>query len=169
MTGSLMQKPKLKPKVKKKGVLDKSLSAILNQLKINRDYDIPYTAGYNKKGTVIYIDKDMPSLMPVNKNKSQNITKFLVLHEVIEKALIKELGHIHYQFAHEIAFMAEKEAVKREGINTKKYDKFMDRYIKKNERKKLVSVPKDLDLKPYQDEKDTKTLAKIKQAKKKNK
>jgi hypothetical protein len=56
--------------------------------------------------------------------------------------------------AHQIALRAEKAAVEAAGVSWDVYNRFMKRYEKPIDAEKLVSVPPDLDLTPYRDEKD---------------
>jgi hypothetical protein len=116
----------------------------------NREYDIPYVAGYSKDGKTIYIDKDVPD----------KYDRFLLVHERVEKALIDGLG-LKYQYAHQIAFRTEDACVKSSNIDVAEYNKFWDRYIKL-EREKINSVPKDLDLTPYEAENDNDLIAHMK-------
>lgn len=120
--------------------------------KINRDFDIPYLAGYSNDGKTIYIDRHLPKYLHTQSLKI-DVDQFLVLHEAIEKSLIDCLG-LKYQHAHQIALRAERDAVKIAGIKWRNYDKFMRRYIKQDGHEKLTKVPQDLDLTPYRDEHD---------------
>lgn len=97
---------------------------------VNRDFDIPYIAGYSKDGRTVFIDRHLPRsfrwLMRIVR-----VEPFLLTHEVVEKALLDEL-RLHYLHAHQIALRAERDAVKAAGVR----------------------VPASLDLTPYRDEKD---------------
>lgn len=146
-------------------MLNKSIHAIVRKVKINHQYDIPYIAGYSKSGKTIYVDRRLPLYLTTKKNQKIKIEQYLVLHEIIEKSLIKELGHIYYEYAHEIATIAELEAVKRNKINVKEYNEFMAKYAKKIEHEQVRKSPKDLDLKPYLDEKDYQHVSALKKAK----
>lgn len=138
-------------------ILLKAIRQFIRHVKINHRYDVPYIAGYSEDGKTIYIDRDFP-LVLISRGKRKNITKFLVLHEMLEKAISDFFSPLHYQYAHEIATIAEKEAVKKEGLNVKIYDKFVKKHGKVVMQKKVRRPPPDLDLKPYRDEKDTKNL-----------
>lgn len=152
-----------KRKQRRSGILEKSIHAITKKIKINHLYDVPYIAGYSKNGKIVYIDRRLPLFMRLKnrKHKRINITKFLVLHEVVEKAIIQEVGHIHYEYAHEIASIAEKKAILLEKISLKHYDQFIQKYAKLIEKEKITKPPPDLDLKPYRDEKDFKQLKEL--------
>lgn len=120
-------------------------------IKVVKKFEIPYLAGYSKDHKIIYIDKHMNTMM----DNKIDITKFLVVHEKTEKALIDIFG-LRYQDAHHIALHQERLAVKAAGIDWKKYEKFCQKYIKKFDKETLKNAPRDLDLTPYLDEKDYK-------------
>jgi len=119
---------------------------------VNRDFDIPYIAGYSKDGRTVFIDRHLPRsfrwLM-----RMVRIEPFLLTHEVVEKALLDEL-RLHYLHAHQIALRAERDAVKAAGVSWWAYQRFMKQHEKAIEEEKLVRVPASLDLTPYRDEKD---------------
>ena len=119
---------------------------------VNRGYDIPYIAGYSVDGHTVFIDRHLPRtfrwLM-----KTVRVEPFLLIHEIIEKALLDEL-RLHYLHAHQIAVRAERDAVKAAGVSWWAYQRFMKQHERKIEQEKLVKVPANLDLTPYRDEKD---------------
>ena len=41
-------------------MLDRTIDAIYRRLPVNRNYHVPYVAGYSTDGTQIYIDRDLP-------------------------------------------------------------------------------------------------------------
>ena len=128
---------------------------------IDRSYDIPYIAGYSEDGKTIYIDKDLPQFL-LHKRKKIAVAPFLIIHEALEKALI-DVANMKYQDAHAIATHVENASVAAAGIPINVYEDFYKPY-KKSEAEKIAAVPRDLDLTPYEDEKDTKTLKMIKSA-----
>ena len=119
---------------------------------VNRDYDIPYIAGYSVDGHTVFIDRHLPRtfrwLM-----KTVRVEPFLLVHEIVEKALLDEL-RLHYLHAHQIAVRAERDAVKAAGVSWWAYQRFMKQHERQIEQEKLVKVPANLDLTPYRDEKD---------------
>lgn len=143
-------------------MLDLALEAILDRIKINRNYDIPYLAGYSKNGKTIFIDRHMPKSFH-SKGRTIKTDRFLILHEAVEKTLIDKLG-LHYQYAHQIALRTEQEAVRANKISWKSYDNFMQKYIKEIGDERLKKVPKNLDIKPYKDEHDNTVLRRMKKA-----
>lgn len=128
---------------------------------INRDYDIPYLAGYSKDGKTTYIDRHMPISVKV-KNKVIIVTVPLVTHERTEKGIllnratvatllnVKEKD-IDYQFAHGIATVAEEDWLSDYKIRCEDYEIALKPYIKMAEFEKIQKVPEDLDLEPYRD------------------
>jgi hypothetical protein len=126
---------------------------------VNREYDIPYIAGYSVDGRTVFIDRHLPRqfrwLM-----KKVRVEPFLLTHEIVEKALLDEL-RLHYLHAHQIAVRAERDAVKAAGVSWWAYQRFMKGHEKQIEEEHLVKVPAVLDLTPYRDEKDFALLERL--------
>lgn len=138
-------------------MMDRALEAVVGQIKrLDRDHDIPYLAGYSKNGKTIYIDRHMPKSF-LFRGRRIKIDRFLILHEAVEKTLMDHLG-LRYLHAHQIATRAEQAAVRASGISWHAYDSFMQKYVKRIGDARVSKIPRDLDLKPYQDEKDDKLL-----------
>lgn len=143
-------------------MLDLALEEILKKCKVDRNYDIPYLAGYSNDGKTIYIDRHMPESFVYN-GITVKTDRFLILHEAVEKTLIDQLK-LHYQFAHQIALRAEQATVRAENVAWEQYDNFMQAYINEIGSEKLQHVPADLDTKPYRDEHDRYLLKKMQEA-----
>lgn len=126
--------------------------AKLSSIPVNHDYDVPYLCGYSKDARKIYFDRHLKYKM-----KGHDLTKFLKIHEYTEKTLLDVFG-MDYQQAHHIATHQERKAVNAAGINWDEYDKFLKPQIKEVWHEDLKIVPPDLDLEPYEDEKDKKVL-----------
>ena len=134
-------------------VLLDAVQAIRRRVKIvNREYDIPYIAGYSLDGDTVFIDRHLPKTFRWI-TKTVRVDPFLLTHEIVEKALLDEL-RLHYLHAHQIAVRAERDAVKAAGVSWWAYQRFVKKYEKPIEKEKLVRVPSQLDLTPYRDEKD---------------
>jgi hypothetical protein len=134
-------------------VLLDAVQAIRRRVKIvNREYDIPYIAGYSLDGDTVFIDRHLPKTFRWI-TKTVRVEPFLLTHEIVEKALLDEL-RLHYLHAHQIAVRAERDAVKAAGVSWWAYQRFVKKYEKPIEEEKLVRVPSQLDLTPYRDEKD---------------
>jgi len=142
-------------------VVQADISDLASKVKINREYDVPYVAGYSKDGKTVYFDYELPKYFVKGKLKV-DITGFLLVHELVEKSLIDELG-LTYQHAHHIATLAEIEAVEVSGLNYNEYEKFLEKFIKADV-KHVKNPPPDLDLTPYLDENDKPLLEKLKKA-----
>jgi len=141
-------------------MMDSALKAIVRQIqKIDRRHDIPYLAGYSRNGQTIYIDRHMPKSFQF-RGRRINTDQFLILHEAVEKALMDNLG-LRYLHAHQIATRAEQAAVRASGVSWRAYDRFMQKHVKRIGNENLSRVPRDLDLKPYKDERDTALLDRI--------
>src|SRR3954447_21834350 len=119
---------------------------------INREYDVPYIAGYSRDGHTVFIDRHLPRTFRWLL-KTVRVEPFLLTHEIVEKALLDEL-RLHYLHAQQIAARAERDAVKAAGVSWWAYQSFMKRPEKQIEEEKLVRIPRTLDLTPYRDEKD---------------
>jgi hypothetical protein len=134
-------------------MMDRALDAVMRRVKhFDRKHDIPYLAGYSLDGKTIYIDRHMPKSFKF-RGRTIETDRFLVLHEEVEKALIDQLG-LHYLHAHQIATRAEQSAVRAAGISWRAYDRFMQKYVRRDGQERLTKVPADLDTKPYRQEHD---------------
>jgi len=141
-------------------VLLDAVRAIRRRVRVvNREYDIPYIAGYSIDGHTVFIDRHLPRsfrwLM-----KTVRVDLFLLTHEIVEKALLDEL-RLHYLHAHQIALRAERDAVKAAGVSWWAYQRFMKKHERQIEAETLVKVPATLDLTPYRDEKDFDLLERL--------
>lgn len=134
-------------------MLCKSVSEILKKIRLDRDHDIPYLAGYSVDRSKIYIDRHLEKNFKDHTGRHHEVDRFLILHEATEKAMIDSWG-LHYQHAHQIALRAEEAAVRASGILWHDYDHFMQQWIKRADSGKVSKVPADLDLTPYLDEND---------------
>jgi hypothetical protein len=138
-------------------MMDRALEAVVRQVvRLDRRHDIPYLAGYSRNGKTIYIDRHMPKRFTF-RGRRIDTDRFLILHEAVEKALIDQLG-LRYLHAHQIATRAEQAAVRASGITWEAYDRFMQKFVKRIGDETLTRVPRDLDLKPYDDEHDNALL-----------
>jgi hypothetical protein len=123
---------------------------------IVRKYDIPYLGGYSEDGSKVYIDRHLNC-----RYKGKDISKFIRIHEVAEKAAL-DIFNLTYQQAHKIANHIERQAVEKAGLDWIEYCNHLDPFIKQVSKEHIQLVPGDLDLTPYKDEKDKKLLASLK-------
>ncbi len=140
-------------------VLNEVVKSLRKRVKIDHSYDIPYIAGYSKDGRTIYLDRHLPRSFRSWTSRVY-VTPYLVTHEIVEKALLDEVG-LHYLHAHQIAIRTERAAVEAAGISWRTYEGFMKRYDKAIEEEKLQRVPRNLDLTPYRDLEDFALLRKL--------
>jgi len=146
-------------------VLIDAVHAIRRRIRVvNREYDIPYLAGYSVDGHTVFIDRHLPRTFRWLTKKIR-VDQFLLLHEIVEKTLLDKL-RLHYLHAHQIALRAERDAVKGAGVPWWAYQRFMKHYEKPIEEEKLVRVPSSLDLTPYRDQKDFALLERLVSGKK---
>jgi hypothetical protein len=140
---------------------EEAIKAIEDRGKVSRKFDVPDLAGYARNGVTFYIDKDCPNGFDF-KGSYLLTDRFLLLHELVEDAILKLFRSIEYQDAHQVADLAEKEAVETVlGVEVfPAYAKFMMEQVDKAWSKKgQLRVPPDLDVKPYADEKEKRKLA----------
>jgi hypothetical protein len=134
---------------------------------VNREFDIPYIAGYSRDGHTVFIDRHLPRSFRWLMKKVE-VEPFLLTHEIVEKALLDAM-RLHYLHAHQIALRAERDAVKAAGVPWASYQGFMKEYEKPIEEERLIKVPATLDLTPYRDEKDFAILERLVRREKRNK
>lgn len=139
----------------------KAVTQIEKNVHIDRSHTIPYTAGYSTDGKTIYIDRRLPKGF-THANKFYDVTKLIVLHEIIEKLLL-ETYKLNYQEGHNIALRIEMAACDSMNLNWTIYNKWVFTWAQYIEHSSMSNPPKDLDLQPYKDSHDTKELQKIKQ------
>lgn len=136
---------------------------ISQPVKLNYQFDIPYLCGYSKNGKVVYVDRLLKTQWKYQ-GKTIDVVDFLVVHEVVEKALI-DLFKLHYQKAHHIAEHVESMACNQYGVNWWAYSKFLKPQIKTAYHDKIKKIPRDLDLTPYEDEHEKKILMELQRRK----
>ena len=72
-------------------VLLDAVKAIGRRVKVvNRQYDIPYIAGYSLDGHTVFIDRHLPRTFRFLM-KTVRVEPFILTHEIVEKALLDEL------------------------------------------------------------------------------
>ena len=131
---------------------------ILPKFSINRSYEVPYLAGYSQDGKTIYIDRRFPTKTTFRNGKTVDITRFIVVHESTEKALMDHLG-MPYQQAHHLAIQAERKAVEDAGLHWGEYNAYCMKYVHATGSYK--DIPPDIDMKPDLDAKDDKMVSKL--------
>lgn len=141
--------------------LDEVVADLLKNVRIDRNHDIPYVAGYNKQNTICYIDHQMPKGFNY-RGKFILTDRYLILHERIEASLEAGPPPLHYLLAHQVALRTERDAVIADGVPWAEYNQFMTKQVKLiGSRPSYPNCPRDLDLEPYKDEADRKTLRKM--------
>lgn len=76
----------------------------------------------------VYVDKNLPDSYLQKDGTSVPVMRFLILHEMIEAALMNGL-RLKYQEAHQISERVERAAVQASGYNWEEYDAFMQKHI----------------------------------------
>jgi hypothetical protein len=127
-----------------------AITKLTSSIPDNENYCVEYLAGYNKKGTKVYIDKHVP----------EQYIRHLKVHEIIEKVL-EETLHLDYFSAHQIALRVEKASVEADGETWENYDKAMQKLINSADHEKITNSPPDLDLTPYEAEHDLKGIRRL--------
>jgi hypothetical protein len=148
----------------------------MGRVPINRGYDIPYLAGYAIDGSEIFIDRDMPDVMTWA-GKPFYTDQYLRLHETLEKSLIDAIRagdgysiiiirllkfkndplgtkaddlELYFR-CHGCAEAYEEHAVQvRIGTaGHQAYNLFMSKHVKVAGLERIIKVPRNLDLTPY--------------------
>ena len=119
--------------------IDADVQGRLKMVKLDRTKEVTGLAGYNQSGDTVYIDKRVPTL------DGHDLARFLLVHEVCEKALMARLGY-NYRDAHNLALAAERKEVEQAGLSWDKYDALMQHLIRTiGEAGQAHDVPKDLE------------------------
>lgn len=116
-------------------------------MKIDRNFDVPYLAGYSKDGDTIYIDRDMPRKLRVNGVPIFVADLLLEAHEHVEQAL--EAQGLTYKEAHKFATKYEHFVCKKMGVDPMAYEEALRPYEKFALVKRNPQLPPDLDPQPY--------------------
>ena len=164
----------------------------MKRARLDRSWDIPYLAGYSIDGSTVFIDRDMPKSMSWQ-GRSIDTDEYLRLHEEVEKSLIDAIragdGHALliirllrfkkdplgsdaddlelYLRTHGCAEAAEEHAVQLRigSAGHAAYNAFMDKHVKVAGHERIVRVPPNLDLTPYDgDPQARKLLAQMRRA-----
>jgi hypothetical protein len=122
-----------------------------DEIKVNRDYDVPELAGYSIDGQTIYVHREIQTYLALPSGKKMNIIMPVVVHEVVEKSIMDKLG-FSYIPAHYMAFAAEHRYLKERGhtpAELKLYDDYF-LHLEKELRTpaRLTKLPPDLDTIP---------------------
>jgi hypothetical protein len=129
---------------------------IAREFSVNYDYDIPYLSGYNKAGSVIYVDKDTPGQIKrgnrVYPFRPDGLVRALIVHEHWEKSALTAYNWT-YAPAHELATHAEHHYVRDVlHIDPEEYEEAIAPLISMAEKKlhaQAAKLPPDLDRTPY--------------------
>jgi hypothetical protein len=132
---------------------------IAQPVRLNFNFDVPYLAGYSVDGRTVYIDRHLKYRWKY-KGRVIDVTDFLVVHEVVEKALMC-LFRLHYQKAHHIATHVENMACKQHGVDWLPYSDYLRPQIKTADHEQIKRIPLDLDIEPYEDEHEQRILAQM--------
>jgi hypothetical protein len=136
-----------------------SVAEAIASPKINRTQDVPYTAGPDKTGAGLNIDRHFPESITVE-GKTFDPAKPFAVHEFSERAAMERLiaGGMDeataYKVAHwEVAEKAEGEWYRANGIDQAKAEAAYQPFIDQIEHEKLAKgegdVPENLFKKPY--------------------
>lgn len=134
---------------------------LIKKAKFVPGFDNPYLVGRSTNFARIYPDRDLPKTIKIA-GKSINTWATTAVHEATEWLLMTEDG-LEYEDAHRVANHEERRYVEREyGPIWKEYCGAMDDYIKAAEHEKVRRVPRDLDLRMFEDEDDRAHLRELK-------
>ena len=118
---------------------------------INRTYDVPYVSGCSTDGSVVYIDRKLPEKFITSDMKVIYWTKYLIVHEVTEFALMHRLGH-DYSHSHFVATEAEIASCIDDRTPVDEYlGEIWQWCLKLALPENIRRTPPDLDLRPYRE------------------
>lgn len=127
---------------------------------LDTDHDIPYLGGSSTDSHTIFRDRLTPAGYTSKKVKWVDTDRYLMIHEHIEKIFL-DIGWT-YLLAHQLATQVEYAALKSDGHDVHEYDKTLDGWYKAcMKRHEYENVPQNIELKPYIECKDLKTLNKM--------
>jgi hypothetical protein len=133
---------------------------LLQDFTVNRDFDIPFLANRSRDGKTVYIDRHIPEEMKAG-DKPFDPAKTLPWHELSEWFYMHE-AKLPYDAAHRLAtFVWEKPRVEALGLDWKEYQDAFGGEIEHNEKRVPEKSPPDIDLSPYIDDNDHKTLREL--------
>ena len=135
--------------------------AIMEDVPVIRDHDVPYVAGYSNKRDKMAIDHKFPKGFE-HEGEFFDVTPAILIHETTEDGLIKLVPSLAYQLGHQPALHVEKAYVEAMGVPWGIYNAWCMQQIKViGGRPRYDHCPSWLDLKPYYDEEDWATLKKM--------
>ncbi len=124
-----------------------AMNDLISTYEVNKDFEIPYIAGYSSLQRRVYIDNDF---------KSNKFLPFLISHEIIESELLKLLPTEirNYFIAHHIAQRIEMEFVRASDESWLSYQHTYIAAIDAIAYEKINTldrIPEDLNLIPYRE------------------
>src|SRR4029077_16383828 len=139
---------------------DPETAAAIAAPKVNRTGDVPYTAGPDKEGTGLNLDKHLPAQLTTKSGKTFDPAQPYATHEFTERDVMKKLiaagidQDTAYKVAHwEYAEPAEEAWYRANGIDPKEAQEAAQPYIDQIQHEKLAKgdgdVPAELFRKPY--------------------
>lgn len=126
--------------------------------RIERRYDVPYIAGYDREdGALVFIDCALPMTLR-RRGRVIPVGQLLTLHERVEKAMLQEFS-LSYPSAHQIALRIERLAAGAVGTPWRAYDAFIAQASERISARDQAHVSERLDLLPYYSFEDEDNLA----------
>jgi hypothetical protein len=126
---------------------------------VSREFKVPYLAGASKDGKTVYIDRDLPTVLP---KTGIAVDRYIGLHERSEWWLMTRLGMDYLgkagtDGAHHFAVRIEHNGLIEDGCDPDAYEDELATYIKEDEHADLkpADLPPDLFLGPYEDDEDS--------------
>ncbi len=107
-------------------------------------HDIPYLGGSSQDGTTVYFDQKFWH----GAKRPHTLTPYLHVHETVEGVLIRLYG-LDYAQAHDLATIAERQALEAAGDKWQQYSDLLEPWIRLDEHEKITNPPDDILLLPY--------------------
>ena len=119
-------------------------------IKVDRSHQVPYVGGSSINGETVYIDERLPESFKDTLGRDIPVDKYLIVHEVVEKALTQRLK-LPFNLAHFLATGTTTKYLDKDGVDEEEFWKIIedqvDVCLKEYEKSKL---PTDLDPIPYE-------------------
>lgn len=125
--------------------------------RVDFSHEMPLTGGSTTHWGVFFLDPKLKRRFTVGKHAGQDLSKPVLRHEVVEKAL-REVFRMSYGRAHQLATLAERLVVDEMGLDWAAYKRVMASIVRRDENEHPKSMPKDFDYGPVRESRGVKHL-----------
>lgn len=132
-------------------------------IKVDFSHKMPLTGGSSVKWGQFYLDPRLKERFTVGNKANQDLSKPVLRHEVVEKALRQVFG-FSYDRAHAFATLAERLVVEAMGMSWAAYKAVMASIVRRDEKQQPKSFPAGFDFGPFRESRGLKSLRWINRA-----